>query len=53
MNDFELFCRNATDRQLENIIKKEWDAGRLDDYRAAKREAKRRGWEVNRGERIS
>jgi hypothetical protein len=54
--DFAGFCRGATDRQLENILKDEYTASRdnesrLPDYNAAKIEAERRGWVVQRGER--
>ena len=55
--DFLGFCRNATDRQLENILLKEWqasrdDESRLPDYNAAKIEAERRGWTVRKGQRL-
>lgn len=45
------FCRGATDRQLENILRKEYEARRMKDYQAAVIEAERRGWTVIRGER--
>ncbi len=51
-DDFRGFCRGATDRQLENILRKEWEAKRLLDYHAAKAEAERRGWFVQSGERV-
>jgi hypothetical protein len=56
-SDFLGFCRNATDTQLQNILKKEYDASResesrLEDYEAAKIECERRGWTVRRGEVI-
>jgi hypothetical protein len=51
-SDFRLFCKNASDTQLTHILKKEWTAGRNDDYRDAREEAESRGWTVRRGERI-
>lgn len=50
---FRLYCFQASDQQLEGILKKEWDAGRADDYRDARAEAERRGWSVRRGERVA
>jgi hypothetical protein len=56
VSDFLLFCRNATDAQLETILAKEWEAAtyslaRTADYNAAVREAERRGWTVFKGRR--
>ena len=57
MSDFLLFCRQATDAQLENILAKEWEASQYDfdrrsDYSDAAREAERRGWTVVKGVRV-
>lgn len=35
-SEFRRFCKQASDSQLGHILKKEWDAGREDDYRAAR-----------------
>jgi hypothetical protein len=48
MNNFALFCRNATDSQLLAILEKEEkgrhiDSDRESDYRDAREEAIRRG----------
>lgn len=50
---FYAFCRQATDRQLPNIIRKEFegkqrDPDRESDYEAACAEAERRGMTVDR-----
>jgi len=55
--NFVLFCRNATNSQLEEILRKEWlasqtDESRAADYYAARYVAGQRGWDVRRGERI-
>lgn len=49
---FFLFCQFATDKQLENIIRKEFEANRANDYAAACRVAAQRGWTVIKGERV-
>lgn len=54
---FRLFCRNATNTQLENILMREWkgadrDPDRMSDYNEAALEAERRGWTVKNGERL-
>jgi hypothetical protein len=49
---FVLFCQFATDKQLENIIRKEFEANRAGDYAAACTVAAQRGWTVNKGERL-
>ncbi len=54
--DFKLFCRNATDSQLEAILEKEWEGKKYDedresDYEDAVSEAERRGWTVINGRR--
>lgn len=54
-DDFAQFCRNASDDQLQNILRKEWegqqrDADREGCYLAALVIATERGWTVNRGE---
>jgi DNA helicase HerA-like ATPase len=41
---FQLFCQKATDNQLKNILKKEFEADRPDDYAIAREAALRRGW---------
>jgi hypothetical protein len=48
MSDFDIFCRNATDRQLANIINKEHANGHYTDRDAAEREARSRGWDEAR-----
>lgn len=52
-SNFRLFCRGATDRQLLNIIRKEFegkgrDSSRESDYEAACAEAESRGMRVDR-----
>ena len=49
--NFAHFCQQATDRQLENILQKEYEAERQVDYLTAKAEAHYRGWTVIHGER--
>ncbi len=44
MSNFALFCSNATDRQLHNIIYKEHKANRKNDRDEAILVATRRGW---------
>jgi hypothetical protein len=57
-NSFGQFCRQATDQQLEDILKKEFEAAktgdesRYDDYCDAVKEASHRGWTVINGERL-
>lgn len=51
------FCKQATNQQLENILKQEYDASRNNenrkiDYAAAKLEAQQRGWTIHNGQRI-
>jgi hypothetical protein len=41
---FQLFCQKATDNQLKNILQKEFEAGRHDDYQTAREAALSRGW---------
>jgi len=55
--DFLGYCRTLTDRQLENVLRQEYEASRVSDarkpdYQAAKMEAEQRGWIVRRGERL-
>lgn len=52
-NNFKRFCEQATDAQLENILKKEWarNATGKRDYLTAKKVAEGRGWVVRRGVR--
>lgn len=49
--DFIAFCQLATDAQLENILRKEFQATRTEDYAGACLVASQRGWVVNKGER--
>ena len=49
--DFILFCRQATDRQLENILRDEYARHRHGDYDSARVAAAERGWNVTNGER--
>jgi hypothetical protein len=51
-DDFVEFCRNATDRQLENILKKEYEAWQHRDYPSARIAAAERGWRVQDGVRL-
>lgn len=41
---FRLFCQQATDNQLKNILQNEGNSTRTGDYQAAKEEALSRGW---------
>lgn len=50
-NEFVAFCRQATDFQLENILKFEWDAFKHRDYKSAEKAAIERGWIVEKGKR--
>lgn len=50
--DFVQFCRQATDTQLENILKKEWYAYQHRDYDSAVRASMERGWVVEAGKRL-
>jgi hypothetical protein len=50
--DFVDFCQLATNKQLEEILRKEFKAKRADDYAAACNVAAQRGWTVNKGERL-
>lgn len=56
--EFKGYCKQATDKQLENILEAEYKASlnsdtREQDYQAAVCEAERRGWTVLKGERRS
>ncbi len=48
-NDFVQYCRQATDTQLENILKFEWDSFEHRDYPSAEKAAEERGWTVDKG----
>lgn len=50
--DFYKFCRQATDSQLRNILRNEWDAYQHRDYASAQAAAVARGWTVHDGEVI-
>jgi hypothetical protein len=43
-DSFLAFCRNATDAQLLEILRREYSAGRRFDYMTAERAATERGW---------
>lgn len=49
--DFCDYCRTASDKQLEAILAKEFDARR--DYNSARLVAAERGWTVTNGKRIN
>lgn len=51
--DFIQFCRQATDRQLESILEKEFNAYKHRDYDSARIAAAERGWQVKDGKRIA
>ena len=49
--DFVQYCRQCTDQQLENVLRKEYDAYQHRDYPSARVAAAERGWHVNQGDR--
>jgi hypothetical protein len=49
-DDFVLFCNQATDAQLVNIIRDEFNAYQHRDYPSALKAAAQRGWTVLDGE---
>ena len=51
--NFIQFCRQATDTQLENILRKEYTRHKHGDYDNVRIAAAERGWWVKDGERIS
>ena len=50
--DMVLYAKQCTDKQLENVLKKEWDAYQHRDYASARVAAEARGWTVKNGERV-
>lgn len=52
-NDFVAYCRQCTDKQLENVLKDEYAAYQHRDYPSAQLAAAERGWVVVDGERIA
>ena len=48
--DFVQFCRQATDNQLENILRDEYKRYNHGDYDSARIAAAERGWTVKNGE---
>ena len=51
--NFIQFCRQATDSQLENILRDEYKRYQHGDYDSARIAAAERQWRVKNGERIS
>lgn len=51
-HDFVQFCRQATDKQLENILAFEYPRDSRGDYESAVKAATERGWAVDRGKRV-
>ena len=51
-DDFVQYCRQATDAQLANILRDEYNAYQHRDYPSARIAAAERGWTVHKGERI-
>lgn len=50
--DFVQYCRQCTDAQLKEVLRKEWDAHQHRDYASARVAAAERGWQVENGERV-
>jgi hypothetical protein len=50
-NDVVQYCRQCTDRQLEEVLRKEWAAHKHRDYPSAVKVSEERGWTVKNGER--
>lgn len=50
--DFVQYCRQCTDSQLKEVLKKEFEAYQQRDYPSARIAAAERGWRVKDGERI-
>ena len=51
-DDFVNYCKTLSDRQLENVLKKEYDAFEHRDYPSALSAAHQRGWTVINGVRV-
>lgn len=51
-DSFYNYCKTLTDPQLANVINREYEAGRQDDYAAAKVVAAERGWRIAKGQRV-
>jgi hypothetical protein len=51
--DVVQYCRQCTDAQLEEVLRKEWHAALHRDYASARVVAAERGWVVKNGTRIS
>lgn len=52
-NDFVNYCRQCTDAQLEEVLRKEYEAFEHRDYPSAQLAAAERGWTVVKGKRIT
>lgn len=50
--DFVEFCRQCTDKQLENVLRDEYARYQHGDYISAKLAAAERGWRVFSGQRL-
>jgi hypothetical protein len=51
-DSFYGYAKGLTDVQLANVLMKEWEAGRQEDYNAARIVAGERGWRVSEGKRV-